>query len=39
MGEKVSQELFLDFIEEVYLEELWDYNFERWCGVGYWKIK
>lgn len=39
MGEKVSQEPFLDPIKEDYLEELWGHYIKSWYGVDHWKTK
>lgn len=39
MGEKVSQEPFLDLIKENYLEELWGPSIKSWCGMDHWKTK
>lgn len=35
MGEKVSQETYLDLIKENYLEELWTHDIKGWYRVGH----
>ena len=37
MGEKVSQETYLDLIKENYLEELWTHDIKGWYRVGHWQ--